>query len=374
MKRYIFIGGICLFFTLAAFDPAHAQKIVQAQGTAAIQNGFVDIARDRAISDAQRRVVEQAVGVMITNETIVENFQVLSDKILSQSRGYIQSYDMISEGREGDIYKVTIQAKVSMGQLKNDLEAIQLVIARKSKPRMMILFNEKAQKDFMAEASMVKYFLSKGFKLVDSEVVKKNLAHENIQALNVDTMAASRIGHRFGAEVIVLCSVETSSNPFRVGDIEMYSNTATVSAKVINVDTSNIITTESETKRLPGIKGFIQPTIEQASELLASKLMNGIVTQWSSELTNTVEVKLFASGFQSYVELNDFKGLLTSEIRGIKEIRQRSYEQGQVELEIELQGNTQDLANDLARLDLNGRAIEISEITQNRVKIKLSPQ
>lgn len=225
----------------------------------------------------------------------------------------------------------------------------------------------------MAEASMVKYFLAKGFKLVDSGTVKKNLEHENLQAIAVDPMAAARIGNRFGAEVIVLCSVETSSNPFKVGDIEMYSNSATVSAKVINVDTSNIITTGSETKRLPGIKGLIQPATEQASELLANKLMDGILTQWSSELTNVVEVKLFASGFQSYDELNAFKSLLTSEIRGIKEIRQRSYAQGRVELEIELQGDAQDLANNLARLDLNGRAIEISEITHNRIEIKLSP-
>ena len=373
MRRHILILGICFFFTLAAFNSAYAQKIVQAQGTAAIHKGFVDIARDRAISDAERRVVEQAVGVMIKSETLVENYQVISDKILSQSKGYIQSYEVISEEREGDTYKVTIQAKVSTGQLKNDLDAIHLIIARKSRPRLMMLFSEKAQKDFMAEASMVKYFLSRSFKLVDSETVRKNLEDESLKNLAADPQVAVRIGHRFGADVIVLCSVETSSNPFKVGDIEMYSNSATVSAKVINVDTSNIITTGSETKRLPGIKGFIQLPTEQASEMLARKLMDAIVRQWSSELTNWVEVKLFASGFQSYDELNSFKSLLTSEVRGVKEIRQRSYAQGRVELEIDLRGDTQGLANDLARLDLNGRSIEIYEITQNRVEIKLSP-
>ena len=373
MRRHILILGFSFFFTLAAFNSAHGQKIVQAQGTAAIHKGFVDIARDRAISDGQRRVVEQAVGVLIKNETLVENYQVISDKILSQSKGYIQSYEVISEEREGAIYKVTIQAKVSTGHLKNDLEAIHLIIDRKSKPRLMIIFSEKAQKDFIAETSMEKYFLSKGFKLVDSETVRKNLEYESIKSLAVDPKAAERIGHRFGAEVIVLCSVETSSNPFKVGDIEMYSNSTTVSAKVINVDTSNIITTGSETKRLPGIKGFIQLTTEQASEMLASRLMDDIVKQWSSELTNWVEVKLFASGFQSYDELNSFKDLLTREVRGIKEIRQRSYAQGRVELEVDLRGDTQGLANDLARLDLNGRTIEIYEITQNRVEIKLSP-
>ncbi len=375
MKRYIFILilGICLLFAMTAFNLAYAQKVVQAQGTATIHKDFVDIARDRAISDAQRLVVEQAVGVMINNETLVENYQVISDTILSRSKGYIQSYEVISEKREGDIYKVTIQANVSAGQLKNDLEAIHMIIARKAKPRLMILFGARAQKDFIAEAKMVKYFLSKGFKLVDSDTVRKNLRHESVKGLEADPQAAAKIGHRFGAEVIVLCSVETSSNPFKVGDIEMYSNSATVSAKVINVGTSNIITTGSEAKRLPGIKGLIQPCTEKASEMLASKLMDDILKKWSSELTNVVEVILLASGFQSYDELNSFKSLLTNEVRGIKEIRQRSYAQGRVELEIELKGDTQSLANDLTKLDLNGRTIEISEMTQNRVEIKLSP-
>lgn len=371
MKRSIFFLGICFF--LVASNPAYAQKRVHADGTAAIYKDFVDIARDRAIADAQRRAVEQAVGVMIKNETLVENYQVISDKILSQSKGYIQSYEVISEEREGDTYKVTIEARVSTGQLKDDLEAIHLIIARKSKPRLMILFSEKAQKDLMAEASMIKYFLSKGFKVVDPETVRKNVGHESLGSLKADPQAAARVGQRFGAEVIILCSVATSSSPFKVGDIEMYANAATVSGKAINVDTSNVMATGTEAKRVPGIEGLIQPATEQASEMLASKLVDDVLTKWASELTGTVEVKLFASGFRTYEELNSFKALLASEVRGIKEIRQRSYAQGRVEMEIELQADAQDLANDLARLDLNGRNIEISGVTQNRVEVKLSP-
>lgn len=375
MKMCISIAilGVCLFFACPTVYLAHAQKIVHTQGTALIQKGMVDIARDRAISDAQRLAVEQAVGVMIRNETLVENYQVISDKIFSQSKGYIQSYEVISEVREENTLKVTIEAMVSTGRLKDDLDAIHLIIARKSKPRLMILFAERGQKDLIAEAKMVSYFLSKGFKLVDPETVRKNLKPEKLKGLTTDPQAAARIGYRFGAEFIVLCSTDTSSSAFKVGDIEMYSNTATISAKVINVDTSNIITTGSETKRLPGIKGLVQPVTEQASEMLANKLMDDILQKWSSELTNTIEVKLFASGFHSYDELNSFKSLLANEVRGIQEIRQRSYIQGRAELEVEIRGETQDLANDLTRLTLGGRSIEISEFTQNRLEIKLLP-
>jgi len=372
MKRYVLILIMCGLFTLPVLSPAHAQKIVQAQGTASIQQDFVAIARDRAIEDAQRLAVEQAVGVMISNETLVENYQVISDKILQQSKGYIQSYDVLSDQREGNIYKVTIQAVVSTGQIKNDLEAIRLIIARKSKPRLMMLFDGRDQADFIAEAGIVKYFMSKGFKLVDSNTVRKNIELDRLASLARDPHGAAQVGQRFGAEVILLCSVETSSNPFRVGDVEMYSNRATISAKVVNAGTGAIITTGSETKRIPGIPGLIQVTTEQAAELLADTLMNDILNQWSSELTNTVEVVLFASQFHSFDELSSFKTFLTNQVRGIKDIRLKSYVQGRAEMELDFQGDTQSLAKDLEGRDVGSRSITISEIRQNRLEIGLS--
>jgi hypothetical protein len=374
MKRYIVILMMCCLFTMPlAFSPVHAQKIVQAQGTASIHKNFVAIARDRAIDDAQRLAIEQAVGVMISNETLVENYQVISDKILQQSKGYIQSYEILSDQREGNIYKVTIQAVVSIGQIKNDLEAIHLVIARKFKPRLMILFDGRDQEDSIAEAGMTKYFLSKGFKLVNSDIVRKNLEYDRLMNLARDPQGAAKVGKRFGAEVILLCSAETSSSAFRVGDVEMYTNRATISAKVVNADTGSIITTGSETKRIPGIQGLIQPTTEQGAELLASKLMNDILNQWSSELTNTVEVKLFVSQFRSFDELSSFKTFLTNEVRGIKDIRLRSYAQGRAEMELDFQGDSQSLANDLEGRNVGSRSITISEISQNRLEIELSP-
>ena len=77
MKRPFFFSIICLFCAIVNHDPAYAQKVVQSEGTASVHEGFVDIARDRAIDDAQRRAAEKAVGVMISNETLVENFEIV---------------------------------------------------------------------------------------------------------------------------------------------------------------------------------------------------------------------------------------------------------------------------------------------------------
>ncbi len=371
MKKFLFVA--LLLFFLFTVNFSYAQKLIDAKGTAAIHKNHVDIARDRAISDALRVAVEKSVGVMISNETLVENYQVISDKILSKSKGYVQSYELVSDKRDDDMYTVIIQALVSEGQLKDDLDAIHSIIARKSKPRLMIVFKEDHQDDYMAESSMVKYFLSKGFKLVDPDTVRKSLNISEIERMIADPDAASKIGQRFGAEVMIICSVDTSSNPFKVGNVEMHSNSSTISAKVINVSNSNIISTGCETKRVPGIKDAIQDPVDQSSKALSSRLMEGIITKWSSELTNMMEVKLFVSKFHSYEQFNHFKELLMTEARGVEDVRQRSYSHGKAELEIDLRGNTQDLADDLTRINLQGRSVEIFELSQGMIEIELSP-
>jgi len=50
-----------------------------------VEGGRKDIARDHAIKDALRKAVEQAVGTFIFSETVVENYEVLSDRIYSKA-------------------------------------------------------------------------------------------------------------------------------------------------------------------------------------------------------------------------------------------------------------------------------------------------
>ncbi len=361
MKRGLFIFFI-LFCLMLGFATLHAQNKIIADGAAAVHKNVVDIARDKAVDNALRNAVEMAVGAMISSRTMVENFRVKLDQILSESKGYINSYEVISEEREGDTYRVTIEADVRVGSLKNKSQAINLIFSRKSKPRLMILFSEQAQKDCIAEGAMVKFFLSKGFKLIDPK-----------HPLATDHEAAMEVGHRYEAEVMIVGSVETASIPFKLDTIEMHSTKAIVSAKVIKVDTGDIIATHSDTETMPGIGNTIKPTVERASAKLAKELMKQILDCWSSELTNTVTVKLLASGLSSYDNLTRFKDLLMRDVKGVKELIQRSYTHGCVELDMEIEGNTQGLADDIAATTFNGRPIQIVKVTQNKLEVRLSP-
>jgi DNA-binding cell septation regulator SpoVG len=230
----------------------------------------------------------------------------------------------------------------------------------------MILFHDQVQKDAIAEAAMARYFISQGFKLVDARVAKKNA---DVQALHAsaDRQQVTSIAQRYGAEVLILGSVEAASRAFKMGDVEVQSSDVAVSAKVVNGDTGEILTSGSKSR-----KGEFKTVTEGASVELAKQMKEEILERWSSELTNTVTVKLIVSGLQHYNDLSRLKGILNTEIRGLKEMHQRSYARGQVELDLEIKGSTQSVADDLSAVTLNQKKISILEITPNRIKANVS--
>jgi hypothetical protein len=354
---------------LCSFAAADAQTKVRAEGMAVVSNNRADIARDKALDSALRSAVEKVVGVMVSSSSEVENFALKMDRILSESKGFINNYQIVSERRDQDQIEVVVEADVGRDRLQDRLEAINLIISRKSKPRLMLLFTEKAQKDAIAEAAMSRFFMGKGFKLIDAQVVR----NQRVGELAGDPKSVSRLAGQYGAEVVLIAGVEATSNSFNVGGIEMSRNQVTVSLKVINGDTGEVITTDSKSGSAPGMKGDIKKITEEAAEKLAKQMMEEVLEKWSSELVNTVSVKLLMSGLNSYEELQRFKDLLATEVKGFKELQQRAYQAGKAELDLEIRGNSQSLADDLAALTLNKRKVKIQGMTANRVEADLLP-
>lgn len=86
MKKLMFA---CVFFiVLLALLPSFisAGEIIIAEGVAVIVGGNIPGARDKAIDDALRKAVEQAVGTLVSSDTMAENYKVIHDKILAQQQ------------------------------------------------------------------------------------------------------------------------------------------------------------------------------------------------------------------------------------------------------------------------------------------------
>ena len=379
--RYSHLFSLLVFLVGLVPQIAHSQStIVESQGVAAIVQGNRDIARDKAIEDALRNAVEQATGSLIENETLVENYQLLSDKIYSQSKGYVQTYEVLDEKVDQGLYRVTIQATVASGELKHDLRALNVLMRQVRKPRVMVLFEESISEGVnsgrLAEDAISKVLLDSGFKLVDADTVRHNLGQDKVQGLLAgDGRVAAVISDKYGAEMLLLGTAQAVTNQVTIGDIKINSNQAVISAKLVRADTGEVKVSETRQAAKPHVNSLsgIQMAISEASELLANDLIDQIIQIFHEEVYNIVNVNLIIFGLQGYGHLQEVIQLISDNVRGIKEIYQRNYTMGTAELEVELTGSTQSLASDLTTRKFGNYTFEIKESTHNQLQVYITP-
>jgi len=353
---------------------------IESQGVAAIVQGNLDISRDKAIEDALRNAVEQATGSLIENETLVENYQLLSDKIYSQSKGYVQSYEVLDEKAEEGLYRVTIQATVASGELKNDLRALNILMRQVRKPRVMVLFEDILSQDVnsgrLAEDAVSKVLLERGFKLVDADVVRRNLGQDGVRGLLAgDQRVAAVIGDKYGAEMLLIGTAQATTNEVTIGDIRINSNQAVVSAKLVRADTGEVKVSETRQAAKPHVNSLTgkQMAIAEASEYLANDMIDRMIDIFQEQVYNIANVNLTIYGLQGYAHLQQVIQLISDNVRGIKEIYQRNYTMGTADLEVELTGSTQSLAADLTTRTFGNYRFEIKESTHNQLKVLIIP-
>ena len=90
MKKMVIFAVFAVL--LCSVPMAVAQTKIRAEGMAVINNNRVDIARDKALDGALRSAVEKVVGVMVPAPRRWRTFQLKLDRILSESKGFINTY------------------------------------------------------------------------------------------------------------------------------------------------------------------------------------------------------------------------------------------------------------------------------------------
>jgi len=379
--------SVLLMAFFLSFSSAEEVQQIQAEGVAVILQGNLAMARDAAIEDALRKSVEQAVGTMIDSQTLVENFQLVSDRIYSQSRGYIKGYRITEEEKADPLFRVRVEASVATGYLKDDLSALRILLMRVHKPRMMILIEERnlgahdrvqPWSDLsQVESVVIQKFLEKGFHFVDEGQVKRNISRDQAQLLiEGDEKGAKALATEYGAEVIILgkaAARPTSLKELKALNLSgMKSCQAQVMIKAFRADTGETLASATESAAAVHIDEMTagNEALKKAGEKLAPLLIDQITQHWGKEVGGTTLVQLLISGL-TFRELTKFKEIIKGEIRGIKDLHQRSFEANVARIDVDLAGDVQNLADELSLRDFGTFRVEVIGFAPHKIDLRV---
>lgn len=393
MKRAVAVL-LSLMLTLLFIAPAvpaqEESRTVSAEGVAAIQNGQRDIARDAAIFDAQQRAVEQAIGTLIDSQTMVENFQVISDSILSQTKGYIKRYNITGEYPEGNLLRITITAEVSLGKISDDLSAIGILLGQVHKPRTMILIAEQnigqevvawwlgavhGQSTDMAvtETTLMDKFTEKGFEMIDHEAAAQNIKVTSAYKVqNLSTEQARTLGNQAAAEV-VLVGKSLARLQGNVGALK--SAQADLTVKAIRTDSGQVlasVSTHGAAVHVSEVTAGID-ALKKASAEASDQLITKILAQYSKEVGGSRSINITISGFTTKAQFVKFKDVLKNQVRGIKNLHERSYANGTAKISVDSKNSAQILSDELATKDFGTFSVDVTSSSANQLELRVIP-
>lgn len=111
----------------------------------AVQVSGEGIDRHQALNSALRSAVEMELGTAIASDSIVESGVLVRDEIASHSKGYVSSYEVVSEGVLPDGYTITINATVNQRLLLSDYSTLSILQKMSNLPRILIFASGNGQ-------------------------------------------------------------------------------------------------------------------------------------------------------------------------------------------------------------------------------------
>ncbi|MBW1740801.1 MAG: flagellar assembly protein T N-terminal domain-containing protein [Deltaproteobacteria bacterium] len=375
-----------------AGQAASEDRTIDVIGTGIIYGDDVARARDEAIADALRGVVEEAVGLVISPASVVQNFQLLSERLYDQAEAFIHDYKVLTESKSGRHYRVVVRATIFMSTIRDKLQSIGILMIHKEMPTIMFFLSEQnigepspqywwgqgspSAYRSVTENTLSEYMRNKDFIIVDRTVRGPDIEFgPEYMGPELSDDAAVMLGKAFGADVVIAgkALARYSGNVFR-GDMQPIQ--ATVSVRAIRTDSGMAIASSQETRATvhsDGRVGGTEALILSASRV-AQDLTRQIVANWRKEARQPVVVELVVRGIKEYADFVRFRAHIRNEVQGVKNIYLRSIRAGEAKMDLEFMGNAGILADELMLQRFENLTVNILEVSEEAIKLELIPR
>ncbi len=345
---------IILFIIFLNVRGIFAEKIdfqeVQAKGLSVIYQGDIVAAFEAAVIDAKRNALESALGVYISSETIVQNYQLFTDTILTRTEGYVVGWKEVSRYIDGDIMEVLVTVSVRSGVLAKDFDAVRSLLKAKN-PYVLVIVREKFGKNTFtgkwenntlsqAEATLRDMLLK-------NEVIVKDPAAANDMRKAIASLYDGKyetiisIAKKAGANLIIFGDVVAeNAGKLPIEGSSLFSYQCDITLRAIETDTGRIIASVSEHAAKPHVSdtaGMKVVTV-MATEKAGTNLITDCVNWWKDSLSGQgyrIEMQIET---EKYEHAEEFLRAVKYMVRGISSVELRSFEKGLARTEVRFMG------------------------------------
>lgn len=391
MKK-ILMFLICLMLGLWA----ESQR-AWAQSADLIERSFTGVSDAKTPQGARREIQEKAskkisedlIKELIGEERYTKNKTLIQNKIEKLSNRYIPFVKPGELLQDGDSYKLTVAVKVSLKDLKTLLQEQSLLTENDTVPLVLplIVFTDKvgfktfrwwkteegAPKSFLMsqnrlfENALRGAFQKHNFYLIKTSSLGLQIPR-NYQNERMSQEDLQFLSQYFGAPLIIDGQVvysksPDSSNRYRI-EVKMEAQQVSNGRPI--ADVSRKFETEAGSFEA-SVDKKIRETVEATSQELASQVFEA----WQRGSLGATTLRLTFRGKIPFNQKEAFKEKLRSQMREIRNIRERFVTADSVAYEVDTSLNSKDFASKLTNLEIDGRKWNPTGTTDQEIILQL---
>lgn len=293
MKKLLFLLLACTFFVSACgslrIGPKGEGEYVEAESLVPYNENNLRQMKKDGILAAQKSAVEKVAGVFISSATTVDQAQLVEDKIVSKTAGFIRRSHVTKSYRKGDEYYTKIKAMVLVKDIGDIIKQSEADAFAK-KTNILVTSREMVGDDISlkqdCKQAVYRALKNQPFALINGD----NLSQNNIENPNSVIDKARTEGARF----VIVADVETnpiSAFPGTASPFKSYRARAAIKTFATN----NYAVVAEGADQLSGLDPLddiaAQKSISAACEAAAKRLVEPINVAINSAKVFNLTVK-----------------------------------------------------------------------------------
>lgn len=390
--RFIFII-FCFFAFFAHSASLQAEdqvttKTVVVIGTGKIYKEDFANARKKAIENSLESAVDSVALSLIPLESAHQTFQGLNEALYGQTGKFIQGYKVLAESKIKNVYRVMVEANISIIALKKLMSDTGIMSGGKSMPKILVLISEQNIEDtspkywwgkkpvlgeIFSVSALIETMSSKGLLVLNHPSIAQNLSiDDRYDKPDLDNEEAVALGLKLKADIVIVGKTMIEQGQNVMGK-NIRSFKGIVSARAIRANTGVEIANTSQSAVTASADETMgaQKALSTAGSLAGETLASRIVDAWQKKDEQTNLIKIVVEGTDNLSNFEKFIQII-NKISGMKNLQIKELKANETVISVEFKGNAKALADALILKSYELVDINIYEVSKNHLRIGLT--
>ncbi len=391
--KAVWITLLSTFLLLSNNYPLFSQdNLKQKEGASFIHLDDIRSAKNRAIKDALTNVLLDVAEDMILPLAFAVDREILQERYRYSPKDFIREFRILSEKREGNVFKVTLKAVVARNLLEEDLSGIGLSLGLASFPRILIMIGEvdevRDTQSFwwrhdggpatgITPKTLAVELGDTNFNVIDplNPPYKNGIFDSDLLRYSLRTNKIKEWGVIYGADLLIVGETIVSY----LGDFLTPSEgifKVTTDVKIIDFFTEDEIFSVFVQNSFISDKdeGKFGRVLKDFSKEVAKSIIKKLIVLRKEESVSTNSIEVLLRGINNFRNYITFKEALMEMDNWVETFQEKRFSRGEVLMEIKIKGDPFLFKEELRLLDINAATFSISSFSKKKVFLEMIPK